>query len=85
MDGFKVAIVAMALTDTDWAPRRSRQRRRVLTAEELDALAEFDWPGAAVLGRLAAGATAMLSRVRSRASHRIAPTRLPAAEATAPG
>ena len=85
MDSFKVAIVAMALTDTDRGPRNADSQRRHLIAAQLDALAEFDWPGGAVLGRWAAGATAMLSRVRSRVSNRIAPPRLPAAEAPAQG
>ena len=83
MDGFKMAMLAMALIDLDQDRREGHGQRRKLTTAQLDALAEFDWPGAAVLGRVAAGAMAMLSRVRSRASHRIEPARLPAAEAPA--
>jgi hypothetical protein len=73
----------MAAGDTLWGPRDANGKRRQYTVEELDALEEFRWPGAGVMGRLAAGMAAMRSRVRPRARIRINPTALPSAEATA--
>jgi hypothetical protein len=43
MDNFQTAILMMALNDTDWGPRDAHGWRRQLTAEELDALADFGW------------------------------------------
>ncbi|MGH2618281.1 MAG: hypothetical protein ACRDJC_23880 [Thermomicrobiales bacterium] len=77
MDGFQVAILAMALTGTDWGPRDAHGRRRQLTAEELDALANWGWHWPGLMGVMAACATAVRWHWRPRASHRIASTRLP--------
>ena len=83
MDAFKLAIAATAVTNTQWGPRDADGRRREFSAAELDALVDFGWPWADVKSHLGAGAHAMLSRVRPRASNRLKPTRLPSAEATA--
>jgi hypothetical protein len=53
MDSFKMAIVAMALTDTDGGPRDVHGQRRELTAEELAELADFGWHIADVKGFVA--------------------------------
>ena len=85
MDQLQLAMVVMAITDTPWGPRDSHARRRVYTAEELDALADFRWPWAGVTDRLAAGVNTVLSRMRPRASTRLEPTPLPSAAATSRG
>jgi hypothetical protein len=83
MDHLQLAMMVMATTDTPWGPRDAHRHRRQLTAEELDALADWGWHRGDVKGRLAAGAIAMLSRLRPRASNRINSTPLPSAEAMA--
>ncbi|MGH2617011.1 MAG: hypothetical protein ACRDJC_17390 [Thermomicrobiales bacterium] len=82
MDNFQLAIVVMAVTDTQWGRRDAHGRRREFTAEELDAIADFGWHWADVKGRMAACANAIFTRLRPRASNRIEPTLLPSAEAT---
>ena len=83
MQQYELMIAVMAANDTLWGPRDADGKRRQYTIEELDARAEFRWPGAGVMGRLAAGLAAMRSRVRPRASTRLEPTALPSADATA--
>ena len=56
MDQFQQAVAIKAADDGQWGPRDARGRRRVLTAEELDDLADFGWPWDGVKGRLAAAA-----------------------------
>jgi hypothetical protein len=85
MDQCKLAILAMALTDTDWGPRDADGRRRALTVEELDALADFPWHWPDLKGAMAACAHAVRRPWRPRASHRGAAMRRPSAEATAHG
>ena len=85
MNQLQLAMVMMAITDTPWGPRDADGRRRVYTAAELDALADFRWPWDGVTDRLAAGVNALRSRVRPRASTRIEPTPLPSAAATSHG
>jgi hypothetical protein len=85
MDYFKTAIAVMAADDTYFGPRDADGRRRVLTAEELDALADFGWHLPDLKGAVATCAHAVWLRVRPRASNRIEPTRLPAAAATSRG
>ena len=82
MDGFKLAILAMALTDTDCGRRDAHGRRRQLTAEELDALADWGWHSPGLMGVLAACTKAVRWRGRSRANERIEQMPLPAVEAT---
>ncbi len=79
MNQLQLAMVVMAITDTPWGPRDAESRRRVYTDAELDALADFRWPWTGVTDRLVAGVTAVLSRVRPRASTRLEPTPLPSA------
>ena len=83
MDNLQLVMAVRATTDIQRGPRDAHERPRIYTIEELDALADFEWPWAGVTGCLAAGATAVLSRLRPRASSRIEPTRLPSASATA--
>ena len=83
MNQFQMAIAAMAFCDIDGGPRDGEGRRRQYTAAELDALADFRWPLAGVVGRMAAGTNTMLARLRPRARTRIEPTPLPSVEATA--
>lgn len=81
MDPFKVAIVVMAITDHQWQGDSSRDEHRAMSSSELDALADFSWHWADVRASLTAGANAIRSRW-PRASHRVEPAPLPAAEAT---
>jgi hypothetical protein len=85
MDYFKTAIAVMAADDTYFGPRDAEGRRRVLTAEELDALADFGWHLPDLKGAVATCAHAVWSRVRPRASNRIEPTPLPTAATTSRG
>ena len=85
MDSFRVAILAMALTDTDWGARDADGRRRVFTAEELDALTDWGWHWPGLMGVMAACANAVRVHWRPRTSNRIEPMRLPSAGATAQG
>lgn len=73
MDQFQMAIAVMAACDVGVGPRDAEGRSRHYTAEELDALAEFQLPGAGVVGRVAAVAAAMRSRVSRRVSERARP------------
>lgn len=83
MNQFQMAIAVMAACDVGIGPRDAEGRRRQFTAEELDALAEFRLPGAAVVGRVAAGMASMRSRAIRRASERMDPALAPSAEAAA--
>jgi hypothetical protein len=85
MNNFKAAIVVMAADDTYFGPRDADGRRRVLTAEELDALADFGWHLPDLKGAMAGCAHAVWSRVRPRASNQIEPTPLPTVAATSRG
>ena len=68
MDGFQVAILAMALADTDWGPRDAHGRRRQLTADELDALADRGGHRPGLMGVVAACAQAVRWDWRPRAA-----------------
>jgi hypothetical protein len=84
MDGFKMALVVMALNDQ----RRNCDqygRCRQLTPEELDELADYGWHLPDLKGGLAACVNAVRVRLRPRASHRIEPTPVPSAAAPSPG
>ena len=81
MHPFQLAILAMA--PSDWTRDESRQERRVLTAEELDALADWGWRWAGFTRAMAACANVARLRWRPRASNRSEPTPLPTSEATA--
>ena len=83
MDQFQMAIAVMAACDVGVGPRDAEGRGRHYTAEELDALAEFNMPGAGLVGRFAAGIAAMRSRAGRRASERMEPALAPSAEAAA--
>jgi hypothetical protein len=75
MDQYKQAIVMMAIIDIQWTPHDIQGRRRVMTADELDAIADFGWHWdfcKEFMGR----ATAVLSRWRPRASDRVDGARL---------
>jgi hypothetical protein len=80
MDGFKVAMVAMALSDL----RRNCDpygQCRQLTPAELDDLADFGWHLPDLKGRLAACVNAVRLRWRPRTSHRIESTPVPSVAA----
>ena len=83
MNQFHMAIAAMAFCDIHGSPRDAEGRGRQYTAAELDALADFRWPLAGVVGRVAAGIAAMRSRAIRRTSGRLEITALPAADAVA--
>lgn len=85
MDQFQLAITTMASIDTRWGRRDADGRRRPLSAEELDALAELGWNWPDPKRLAAAFTNAILSRWRPRVSNQREPTRLPSAEATAQG
>jgi hypothetical protein len=68
MDGFQVAILAMALADTDWGPRDAHGRRHQLTADELDALADRGGHRPGLMGVVAACPNAVRWRRRPRAA-----------------
>ena len=84
MDGFKMALVVMALNDQ----RRNCDpygRCRQLTPEELDDLVDYGCHLPDLKGKLAACVHAVRLRWRPRASHRIEPTSVPSAAAPSPG
>ena len=84
MDGFKMALVVMALSDL----RRNCDpygQCRQLTPEELDELADYGWHLPDLKGVLAACAHAIRSHLWPRASHRIEPTPVPSAAAPSHG
>ena len=56
-------IGARATTGVPGGPRDARGQRREFSAEELDAVADAWWRWTGAKGRLAACATAMLSRL----------------------
>jgi hypothetical protein len=85
MHPFQLAILAMALTDTDWTRNDDHRRRRQLTAAELDALADWGWRSPGLRGIKAACAKAVHGFWRPRTSHRLDPMPLPAADAPAQG
>jgi hypothetical protein len=84
MDGFKAALVVMALSDLRRNCDHYGQCRQ-LTPAELDALADYGWHLPDLKGVLATGVNAVRLRWRLRASHRIEPTPLPSAAATSRG
>lgn len=71
MDQFQMAIAVMAACDLGVGPRDAEGKRREYTAAELDTLAEFQLPGAGVVGRLATVLAAMQSRAIRRTSERM--------------
>ncbi len=84
MDGFKMALVVMALNDQ----RRNCDqygRCRQLTLAELDDLADYGWHLPDLKGRLAACVNTVRALLRPRASHRIEPAPVPSAAAPSPG
>ena len=84
MDGFKVALVAMALSDL----RRNCDpygRCRQMTPDELDELADYGWHLPDLRGRLAACLNMVRQLRRPQASHRIEPTTVPSAAAPSHG
>ncbi len=83
MNEFQMAVAVMAACDVGVGPRDAEGRRRLYTAEELDALAEFTWPWAGAARHLTSGTNAILARLRPWTRHRIEPTTLPSVEATA--
>jgi hypothetical protein len=83
MDQYKLAIAMMAVTDSQWGPHDADGRRRQLTREELDALADFGWHLPDLKGVMATCAQAM--RWRPRATSRLDPTPLPSATAPSQG
>jgi hypothetical protein len=68
MDSFKLAIILMAVTERHGKREGSRQGQRVMTAEELYAIADFEWPWAGPKNFVAACASAVRARCRPRAS-----------------
>ncbi len=84
MNQYQMANAAMAFCNINGGPRDAEGQRRQYTPAELDALADFRWPWAEAKGRLAAGAKAIQSCWRPRASIRRESTVLPTTEATAP-
>lgn len=84
MDGFKIALVVMALNDQ----RRNCDqygRCRQLSPEELDELADYGWHLPDLKGRLAACVNAVRILWRPRASRRLEPTTAPSAAAPSHG
>ena len=71
MEAFKVALVVMALTDTECARRDADGRCRHLSADQLDALADFGWHLPDLRSVLAACANAVGSRRRPWVGNRI--------------
>jgi hypothetical protein len=76
-------LVILATAPTDWTRDESHQGRRVLTAEELDELADWGWRWAGFTRAMATCANVVRLRWRPRASNRVEPTPLSASEATA--
>ena len=71
MDNYQLAIVMVVLTDTHWGPRDAQGRRRQLTAEELDALADFGWRLSDIRGFVTACRKAVLGRWRLASRNRV--------------
>lgn len=85
MDTFKLALVVMAITDSQYRRRDADGGCRQLTAEQLDARAEFGWHLPDLKGVLAACVNAGRLRRQPRASHRIEPSTVPSAAAPTQG
>ena len=84
MDGFKMALVVMALNDQ----RRNCDqygRCRQLSPEEVDDLADYGWHLPDLKGRLAACVNAVRLRWRPQPSHRIEPSTVSSAAAPSQG
>jgi hypothetical protein len=64
MDNLQAAILVMALTATDADPRDAHGRRRQLTAEQLDVLADFGWRLSDIRGFVTSCRIAVLGRWR---------------------
>ena len=84
VDGFKLALVVVALNDL----RRNCDpygHCRQLTPEELDDLADYGWHLPDLKGRLAACVNAVRLRWRPQPSHRIEPSTESSAAALSQG
>jgi hypothetical protein len=84
VDGFKLALVVVALNDL----RRNCDpygQCRQLTPEELDDLADYGWHLPDLKGRLAACVNAVRVRLRPQPSHRIEPSTVSSAAAPSQG
>ena len=68
MDGTRVWLTAVVLTEIQGEPRAAGGRRREFTADQLDAIAEFGWSLPDLKDRLAACVNAVRLRWRPRAS-----------------
>jgi hypothetical protein len=78
VDNQQLAIFGMmAATNTLCGPRDGDGRRRELTVDELDALADFPWPWSGLKGAIVACANVVRSVWRPRASNSVAPLRVP--------
>jgi hypothetical protein len=84
MDNFQAAIVVMTADDTYCGPRDADGRRRVLTAAELDTLADIGWNMPDLKGVIAASSHAVRSRFRTRASNHLDSTPLAVSPLTPP-
>jgi hypothetical protein len=82
---FKLLLAMMDTTDTRCGWRAANGRCRHLTAEQLDARAEFGWHPPDLRGVMTACAHAILWRLRPRASGRLEPTPQAPAAATSHG
>lgn len=80
MDRMQQMILAKALMDGDWRSNHGGNRR-VMTVDELDALADFGWPWPDLKGLVAAAAHAVRSRWRSGAIARTQDASVVSAEA----
>lgn len=77
MDGTRVWLTSLVLTDLQSASRDADGRRREFTADQLDTIAEFGWSLPDLKDRLAACVNAMRLRWRPQASEHLGATPLP--------
>jgi hypothetical protein len=80
MDRLQLMMAMMALSDPSWRDDRP-DRRRELTAEQLDAIADFPWPFTALKRFIADWSNAIHARWREASQERRAESPLASADA----